>query len=308
MAMYPAIFNEQDVFRGAYPARVQAFTDAGRQAALSPVSEDGERVAVVMVDYQHDFVDPTGTLSVPGAQDDVARFLAWFYANAHRITTIYASLDTHLPYQIFYSSWWRDPRTGEHPQPFTVITEDDIIENLWEPVEYSEREWSLSYAHRLQEQAKKELMVWPYHTMQGTLGHMLSAPLSEAIAWHSAARKTQPVYIVKGLTPRTEYYGIFGAEIPDSPTSSLNIPLLEAVMAHDEIYIAGEAKSHCVLETERQIAHYCQNRPDLLQRVYALRDCTSSVQHPVIDFDALAEKELAQLERAGMHMIVSTAP
>jgi nicotinamidase-related amidase len=306
MAAASTLFNVQDAFRSAYAARIAEFTEAGRQAGLAPATEDHERIAVILVDYQHDFVDPTGTLSVPGARDDVARFLTWFYASAHRITTVYVSLDTHLPYHIFYSSWWRNAQTGDHPQPFTVITEDDVLNGVWEPVSKAEQEWSRQYVHRLRQEARKELMIWPYHTMQGTLGHMLSAPISEAIAWHSAARNRAPLYIVKGLTPRTEYYGIFGAEIPDSPESDLNISLLDTVMAHDKIYIAGEAKSHCVLETERQIARYCQNRPELLQRVYALKDCTSSVQNPAIDFDALAEAELTVLKQAGMHMIMST--
>ncbi len=151
-------------------------------------------------------------------------------------------------------------------------------------------------------------MIWPYHTMQGTLGHMLVAPISEAIAWHSAARQTQPVYIEKGLTMRTEFYGIFGAEVPDpqSPESSLNVSLLDAVMRHDRVYIAGEAKSHCVLETERQIVEHYANRPDMLRKLYFLKDCTSSVQHPAIDFDALAEVELARMKERGVNVVVST--
>ncbi len=307
MATAPILFNIQDAFRGAYAARSAEFAEAGRKARLSLASEDKGRIAVILVDYQHDFVDPAGTLSVPGAQDDVARFLTWFYANADTITTVYASLDTHLPYHIFYSSWWHNPQTGEHPEPFTVITEEDVLSHVWEPVSQAEQEWSRLYVHRLRQEARKDLMIWPYHTMQGTLGHMLSAPISEAIAWHSAARSAEPVYIVKGLTPRTEYYGIVGAEIPVSLESDLNTALLATVLAYDRVYIAGEAKSHCVLETERQIARFCQNRPELLQRVYALKDCTSSVQHPVIDFDALAEAELAALQQAGMHLVASTA-
>ena len=80
-------------------------------------------------------------------------------------------------------------------------------------------------------------MVWPYHTMEGTLGHMLVAPISEAISWHSAARNTQPTYVVKGRTIRTEFYGIFGAEIPDPEDleSGLNVTLLSAVMKHDRV-------------------------------------------------------------------------
>jgi nicotinamidase/pyrazinamidase len=302
----PALFSVQDVFKGAYAPRFQDFTEAGQRANFTPAQSDEEKIAVILVDYQHDFVDPAGTLYVPGSQQDVARFLAWFYANAHKITSIYASLDTHLPFQIFYSSWWKNPQTGEHPQPFTVITVDDVTNKRWVPI--IQPNWSLHYVQQLQQRAKKDLMIWPYHTMEGTLGHMLVAPISEAIAWHSAARHTQPTYIVKGRTIRTEYYGIFGAEIPDpeEPTSSLNGTLLDAVMKHDQVYVAGEAKSHCVLETERQLVGHCSDQPALLQRLHFLKDCTSSVQHPVVDFDAIADAELALMEQQGVRLVLST--
>ncbi len=302
----PALFDAQDAFKGPYAPRIQAFTEAGQQAGFTAAHGDAEKVAVILVDYQHDFVDPTGTLHVPGSQQDVARFLGWFYANAHKISSIYASLDTHLPFQIFFSSWWKDPQTGEHPQPYTTITVDDVTNIKWLPI--IEPDWSTSYVHQLQQKARKDLMIWPYHTMEGTLGHMLAAPLCEAIAWHSAARNTQPTYIEKGRTIRTEYYGIFGAEIPDpeDPDSSLNVTLLDAVMKHDRVYVAGEAKSHCVLETERQLVGRFGEQPELLKRLYFLIDCTSSVQHPVIDFDALAEAELAAMARQGVQKALST--
>lgn len=304
----PSLVDEQDAARGAYAARFQEFTEAGRQAGLPPARSDREKIALVLVDYQYDFVDPTGTLYVPGSQGDIARFLSWFYANAHKITTIYASLDTHLPFQIFFSAWWQKPATGEHPQPFTPISVSDLESGLWEPI--IEPVWSRHYVRKLAEQARKDLMIWPHHTMQGTLGHMLVAPISEAIAWHSAARDMQPVYITKGLTTRTEFYGIFGAEVPDpdDPGSELNHPLLDAVMQHDRVYIAGEAKSHCVLETERQLIGHIGNQPELLQRLHFLIDCTSSVQHPAIDFDVLAEEELAHMQQQGVHLMRSSEP
>jgi nicotinamidase-related amidase len=305
--MTPTLYNPQDLYRGPYAARLQAFADAGLQAGLAPAHQDSEKIALILVDYQHDFVDPSGTLYVPGSQEDLTRFLSWFYANAHKITSIYASLDTHVPYQIFFNTWWKNPQTGEHPQPFTPISAADVASNKWVPV--IQPQWSLRYVHQLQQQAKKDLMIWPYHTMEGTLGHMLAAPVSEALAWHSAARKTQPTFIVKGRTIRTEYYGIFGAEIPDpeDADSGLNVSLLDAIMRHDRVYVAGEAKSHCVLETERQLVGRFGHQRAMLNKLHFLRDCTSSVQHPAIDFDALAESELAQMERQGVQMALSSA-
>src|SRR6266487_6800687 len=304
----PPLFDVQDTMRGPYAPRIADFTEAGQKAGLTPAHTDTEKIAVILVDYQHDFVDPTGTLYVPGSQQDVARFLTWFYANAHRITSLYASLDTHLPFQIFYSSWWKNPQTGEHPQPFTPITVDDVTNMRWVPI--IQPNWSIRYVHQLQEQARKDLMIWPYHTMEGTLGHMLVSPISEAIAWHSAARNTQPTYVVKGQTRRTEYYGIFGPEVfdPEDASSALNVALLEEIMSHHRVYIAGEAKSHCVLESTRQLVGHFANRPELLGRWNILRDCTSSVEHPTIDFDALAEEEMAALKQMGVNLVLSTDP
>ncbi|HEY0755928.1 MAG TPA: cysteine hydrolase family protein [Ktedonobacteraceae bacterium] len=302
----PSLVDEQDAFRDVYPARVHEFTEAGRQVQLAPASSDREKIAILLVDYQHDFVDPTGTLSVPGAREDVARFLSWFYANAPTITSIYASLDTHLPYQIFFSAWWHDPHTGEHPQPFTAISAADVNDRRWVPLFHSE--WSIYYVNKLAKQARKDLMIWPYHTMQGTLGQSLVAALSEAIAWHSAARGTQPIYLPKGLTTRSEYYGIFGAEVydPTDPTSSVNTSLLDAVIQHDRVYIAGEARSHCVLETLRQLTTHLSQQPALLGRLHLLSDCTSSVQHPTMDFDAMANQELELMQKQGMQLVKSS--
>jgi nicotinamidase-related amidase len=302
----PALVDEQDAWREAYAARFQEFAQAGRQAGLPPAERDTETIALILVDYQHDFTAPTGTLSVPGAQEDVARLLRWFYANAAHITTIYVSLDTHLPGQIFFSAWWHDPRSGAPPAPFTAITVADIEAGRWEPLR--EASWSRQYVHTLAKQARKDLMIWPHHTMQGTLGHMLVAPISEAIAWHSAARSREPVYITKGLTPRTEFYGIFGAEVldPADAGSRLNIPLLNEVMLHDRVYIAGEASSHCVLATIHQLAGYCQKHPALLKRVHMLTDCSSPVLHPTIDFEALTQQSLALLQEQGVRMLKST--
>lgn len=301
----PDLFSAADAYRSPYAARMDAFMQAGLAAGLAPARNDTESLALVLVDAQHDFIDPTGTLAVPGAQDDLARLLGWFYRHAGRITQVYASLDTHLPSHIFYGAWWVDPRTGQHPQPFTAITVEDVARGAWAPT--VEPEWSARYLSALREQARKDLMIWPAHTMEGTLGHMLSAPLSEAIAWHSAARQAQPIYIGKGRTARTEFYGMFGAEVPDpaDASSSLNTALLDAVLRHDRIYIAGEAKSHCVLETTRQLVAYCADDPATLGRIHLLRDCMSAVAHPTIDFDALAEAEFTRMAERGVRLVTS---
>ena len=87
----PPLFSSRDAYKPAYAARIQEFIEAGHRAALRPASEDQEKIALILVDYQHDFVNPSGTLYVPGSQGDIDRFLLWFYKNAHRISSVFAS-------------------------------------------------------------------------------------------------------------------------------------------------------------------------------------------------------------------------
>src|SRR5690606_37646413 len=117
------------------------------------------------------------------------------------------------PNQIFSPSWWVDA-DGNHPQPFTLITHDEVKSGKWTAL--YQPEWSLEYTERLEENAKKQLMIWSYHTLIGTSGHNITPTLYEAILYHSSARQTQPEFIIKGTVPNTEHYSIFEPEVkPD---------------------------------------------------------------------------------------------
>ncbi|HKD75710.1 MAG TPA: hypothetical protein VKB76_09455, partial [Ktedonobacterales bacterium] len=216
------------------------------------------------------------------------------------------SMDTHLPNQIFFSTWWEDEH-GNMPDPGSLplrITEDEVESGRWRPRDQEQVAWSKYYVHQLKVRAKKELVIWPYHTMLGTMGHMLVPPISEALAWHSTARQTRPTFIEKGRTARTEYYSIFGAEVPDNRAreSYLNTPLLEAIESHDQIYIAGEAQSHCVLETAKTIVKRSEANTRLMQRIFFLHDCSSSIQ----GFEATTRDDLAAMQKQGVQMVLST--
>jgi nicotinamidase/pyrazinamidase len=291
-----------------YVPDVAGAIQSGRSAGLKPASEDVKRVVLILVDAQVDFIHVDGALSVPGAVDDTRRTVEWLLRNAGEITTLVASLDTHMPLQIFFPTWWVDS-SGHNPSPFTAITAADVDRGVWQPTE--EPDWSRQYVHQLEEQAKKTLMIWPYHTMMGTPGQSITPALYEAIAYHSAARSTQPIFLAKGSIARTEHYSILEPEVkvPDEPLGELNVPLLETLSAYDLIYVAGQAKSHCVLETVSSLYHYfAEHAPGKVSRWRFLEDCTSSVAHPEIDFDAMADRELEKYRARGMRLVKSTDP
>ena len=283
---------------------VTAAVKAARTLELPPAESDQRRVLLLLIDAQVDFIHPQGSLSVPGAVEDTQRTVEWLVRNVAQITTVAASLDSHVPIQIFFPTWWID-KDGEHPAPFTPISTEDIASERWRPV--YEPEWSRSYVASLERQAKKELMVWPYHTLMGTQGHNLMPALYEAIAFHTAARRSQPVLLVKGAIPKTEHYSILEPEVkvPEEPLGVLNTSFLEMLAGYHEVYVAGQAKSHCVLETVSSIMRHFEGSPETIEKFRLLDDCCSSVVHPDIDFEALAERALKSFEAQGLKRLTS---
>lgn len=303
----PDFYKPEQVGR-LYAPNTAAAIRAGSMARLSPASQDERRVVLILVDAQIDFVHTDGSLSVPGAVDDSRRTVEWIYRNAGQITQIVASLDTHVPLQIFYPNWWVNPQ-GEHPEPFSAITAEAVERGDWRPT--VEVEWSREYVHHLEELGKKTLLIWPYHTMIGTPGHAITPALYEAIAYHAAARSVDPIFLSKGSIPKTEHYSILEPEVkvPGIPLGELNRDLLELLSTFDLIYVAGQAKSHCVLETVTSLYRYfAGSAPEKIASWRFLEDCTSSVVHPEIDFDALANAQLVRFRDEGMRMVKSTDP
>ena len=79
----------------------------------------------------------------------------------------------------------------------------------------------------------------------------------------------------KGLNPSTEFFGAFRANIPlegDADTK-FNMKLKDELESYDVIWLAGEAKSHCVANTLRQLFDY----PEVVRRLVILEDCMSNI-------------------------------
>jgi nicotinamidase-related amidase len=238
---------------------------------------------------------------------DTLRIVEWILRNTDKITAIAASLDSHIPIQIFFQTWWADA-DGRPPHPYTPISSEEVEEGKWRPV--YEEAWSVEYVHRLREKAKKDLMIWPYHTLIGTQGHNITPALYEAIAYHSAARRVKPEFITKGIIAKTEYYSLLEPEVKveEDPRGSLNEDFLDRLLSFDAIYVAGQAKSHCVLETITSIVNRYGDRREIIEKFHVLMDCTSSVQHPEIDFEAIAQEAYRAFEKKGLRLVESTEP
>jgi nicotinamidase/pyrazinamidase len=306
MIEFPSFYDPDRIGTLFYPDPAAIAAEA-EESALSPAAEDGHRLYLLIVDMQVDFCHQGGTLYVPGAEGDIRRLIEFIFRNAEQITKIGCSLDSHLPYQIFHPSWWSDEH-GSHPEPYTVIRRQDMEQGKWRPLLLPD--WSRRYLELLEEEAKKQLVIWPYHVTIGAVGNMLDPELWSAVFWHSLARKAQPAWLVKGSIPRTEHYSVIGPEIPvtDHPQGQPNSHLLAELEGYDSIVVAGEAMSHCVLETVEDLVDAYTNQPSMLRKVFVLSDCTSPVQHPEIDFRSLALRRFAEFEEQGINFVASTDP
>jgi len=287
-----------------YIPETRAAVDAGQDALVSPASEDRRRIYLLLVDMQVDFIHRDGTLTVPGAIADTRRTVEWIYRNTGQITQIGASLDSHVPIQIFFPTWWVD-KDGKHPDPYTAIPLEDVQAGIWNPL--YEREWSLDYVETLERNAKKTLMIWPYHTLIGTPGHTLVPALYEAIAYHTAARKSQPTIYSKGSIAKTEHYSIMEPEVKvrGEAQGDVNEAFLDELSTYDLIYVAGQAKSHCVLETISSMMRHFPR--ETIQKMRVLQDAMSPVPHPEIDFDALADATFERFQEIGLAMVDTSA-
>lgn len=304
MHAFPSFYNPGRIGTLFHPNLGAIAADAA-QAQLRPAAGDALSVQLLIIDMQVDFCHAAGSLNVPGALGDLRRLTEWIYRHAQHLTSLICTLDSHLPYQIFHPPWWANDQ-GEHPAPFTLISAADVEAGRWRPLVAPD--YSRQYVRHLETQAKKVLTIWPYHVLLGGTGNALDPELWSAVMWHSLARKSQPTFWVKGTVPQTENYSVIQPEIlvPEHPQGGRNAALVNTLAQADYVFVAGEAESHCVLETLEDLVEAWRGQPKRLERLYVLRDCMSPVVHPVVDFHALALEQFAKFEAQGVRFIAST--
>jgi len=242
------------------------------QEKLQPASKNVEQVLVIGIDIQNDFLEQ-GSLAVQGSCADTTRFTQFIYDNMDKIAQIAVSIDTHNPFQIFHPCWWVDT-DGNNAPPFTPITLKDLDDGKWFPVVDPIR--SRRYVEGLESKGKKNLLIWPYHCLQGTHGSALENQFSNMVYFHSVAKKTMVNRIVKGTDPFSESYGLFAPEFDEK--GFINLDVLNKIAKFDKVVIAGQAADYCCYESIKQLLEFHKSNPELLKKVYILQDCMSGIQ------------------------------
>lgn len=266
---------------------------------------------LLLVDPQNDFCDfgppalgddrPMPALPVPGAVADLLRVTGLLERRGEAIDSIVVTLDSHPLVGIERPLFWETDEGGA-VEPFTVISADDLRARRYRPAvtRLQGDDRVLNVLAGLEAQGKPGVMVWPAHCVVGTWGHQVFSPLAQAIERWTAQHRRLVHYVHKGSHPLTEHFGAFEAEVvlPDAPETGSNHGLARRLARAGTLLVAGEAASHCVAASLRQLLRMF---PQLAPRVVLLADCMSPVQ----GFEAEAEALFAEMALHGVRRMTA---
>jgi len=254
---------------------------------------------------QQFFVDQDfGTLTVPGAAEDVERIAKLVTKLRDRLRDIHVTLDSHHLVDIAHPQWWKNPQGG-HPAPFTIIEVDDVEQGNWTPALRSKsiRDWSRDYVKQLADNDRYPLCIWPPHCLIATKGALTVPVLEEALMNWEHNRGATVDKITKGSNPKTEHYSAVMADvpIPNDAFTQLNAGFIRTLEEADEVLLCGEAGSHCLANTVRDVANNFAD-DSYIAKLVLLEDGTS----PVPGFEQMQTDFIKELSGRGMRVTTTT--
>jgi len=264
-------------------------------------------ITLLTIDPQNDFCDPKGALFVTGADQDMKRLAAMVRTNADKIDSFRITLDSHHLAHIAHPVVWQDAN-GNHPAPFTMFGSADVKNGTWSPVNPAWRTRVISYLEALEANGRYPFIIWNPHCLIGSWGTAVVPELRDAIR-ESYETKLKPVdWVTKGSHYFTEHYSAVQADVPDprDPSTQINTRFVQALQAADDILISGEALSHCVANTIRDVA--AQFGDEHVKKFVLLTDASS----PVGDlpgstmFKDMADAFVKELTAKGMRLSTTT--
>lgn len=197
-----------------------------------------ESTLLLIIDPQNDFVDPKGSLYVPGAEKGIENIVKLVREHSNLFTEIAITMDTHHKYHIAHPAFWT-PR----PEPFTQISAEDVG-TKYAPIQEEYLEYCRNYLGTL----PGPLTIWPEHCLLGSWGWALPDALVSALHdWEIEKNDGDPFEIYKkGSNPTFEAFSLFTIEPKHHYSPYANV--IE-FCAYDKIIICGFAKDICVAKT-----------------------------------------------------------
>jgi nicotinamidase-related amidase len=253
-------------------------------------------IHLLVIDPQNDFCDPNGSLYVKGAEDDINRLAKMTERLKGKIADIHVTLDSHRVLDVSHPGWWKDS-AGKAPSPFTVITAADLTDGRWTTAMPGAYQRTLKYLQALESGKRYPHVVWPVHCLIGDPGGNVFPALSAVVHEWERTRFGVTDFVTKGSNPWTEHFSAVQAEVPDpeDPGTQVNTSLIKTLEEADIILLAGEARSHCLANTVRDIATNFAD-PKYVEKLVLLTDATSDVP----SFEQYGDQFLRDLTAKGM--------
>ena len=259
--------------------------------------DERKSTAMLIIDPQNDF-HPGGTLAVTGSDGDAERISRFIVENALKIDDIFVTLDTHQKLHIAHPMFWVN-KNGEEPEPFTIISAADVESGEWSPKAPSNAEHALHYVRGLEAGGRFSLCIWPYHCLVGTVGHAVCPHVQGAIHQWEEDHSTCARYVMKGNNALTEHYSALKAEVKveNDPNTDFNTALFDELRKFDRVLVCGQAKSHCVNFTVRDLVSRWPK--DETSKIVLMEDGMSSVT----GFEAAGEQFIKDMKAAGLQVV-----
>ena len=267
---------------------------AADESEARSFTPDAGGVTLLIIDPQNDF-HPGGSLAIASAGADARRISTFIRNRMHTIDRIVITLDSHQRIHIAHSIFWVND-AGHHPPPFTIISNDDVKARTWRPTDPSNQRAADYYAETLAEGRRFQICIWPEHCIIGSPGHNVHPEIQEAVNQWAEMHMKEVLFVWKGQSCLTEMYSALRADVPlvEDPRTHLNTSLIQTLRQSTQLFVCGQALSHCVNFTVRDLVeHYDDSR---LGTITILRDGTSSVP----GFESDGECFLRDMEHKGV--------
>ncbi len=252
---------------------------------------------LLIIDPQNDFCHPDGALFVQGAVEDSVRTAGLIRRLGAQIDVIHVTMDCHHLLDIAHPLFWVDA-DGHPPAPFTIIGADDLDSGTYRTSKPALQQRAAAYVRQLAAHGRYPLCIWPPHCLIGTWGNNLQEDIGRAVyEWENSSLQPADV-IFKGSNIWTEHYSAVQADVPDphDHSTQLNTGLIRSLASADVIGVMGQARSHCVANTVRDIS--ARIGEEAVSRLWLIEDACSDVS----GFEPLGNDFVAELTGRGMRL------
>jgi len=291
-------------------------------------NSSSKNATLLLIDVQKDFHVPGGSLAVPQSDKDAERLVDLIRNSKHKIDRVVATMDSHYKLHIAHPGFWVDGDTKKkHPDPFTAISYQDVVDKKWIPDPSAKldidvekdlsflkestkllgddgktlqlQEYVEHYTKSLESKGRFTHTIWPEHCIIDSDGHTIVDSVREALEEWSKSTKKEVEYVRKGQNLLTEMFSAVAAEVPINEDTATNKELIRSLkedFPSNILLVCGQAKSHCVNHTLRDIvADWPKER---ISDIILLNDCTS----PVPGFEKDGEKFENDMRQMGVQI------